>query len=351
MQIIPKDSPHAITAPIQTGPTPSQQAAKARAIAMLTGTQGSNQTPDNVSVNPSKMSAEDMTIIKKNDQPDNNVEASSSQVSEEVSTPPAQEAAPEKPAEPLSNQYAVLARKEKAARAKALELQQREMMLKAREEALKPQVDTSKYVDRSLLSDPQKAIKVLEENGLSYDQLTEAILNQASSQTPEAQIIQKLQARIDQLEEGLNKTNKSYEEQQKQQYDQAVSQIRNEVVQLINRNPDDFEAIRATRSVDDVVDLIKQTFEKDQILMTPEEAAQEIEEYLAEEAYRLSQLKKIQSRYRSQVAPATAGAKPAAPSNQPQKQPMKTLTNSVGSTRKLTARERAIAVFKGEKIS
>lgn len=81
--------------------------------------------------------------------------------------------------------------------------------------------------------------------------------------------------------------------------------------------------------------------------MSVEEAAQEVEDYLADEAWKLAQTKKIKSRYSNSSATNENTGKQSPSPNQ-QQQPMKTLTNNVSSTRKLSARERALLAFEGK---
>jgi hypothetical protein len=251
--------------------------------------------------------------------------------------------------EPLSSQYAILARKEKA-------LRQREQQLKAREEALKsakpaeelpPQTpksaefDPSKYVDKERLAkDP---FTVLNEMGLSYEQLTELALNAPKpEQLALMNEINTLKNELKALKGETENTKKTFEESQQQQYKQAVNQIKAEARSLITHDPQ-FETIKATDSIDDVVELIEQTFKQDGVLLTVEEAARQVEDYLTEEAVKLARLSKIQQK----LAP-----KPSAPEQKPtaspEKQPLKTLTNSVSSSRTLSARERAILAMQGK---
>ena len=60
---------------------------------------------------------------------------------------------------------------------------------------------------------------------------------------------------------------------------------------------------------------------------------------------KLAQLKKIQQRLQPKSQPS---AQKQESSSKQQDQPIKTLTNSVGVARSLTAKERAILAFKGE---
>lgn len=250
--------------------------------------------------------------------------------------------------EPISSQYAVLARKEKAIRAKAVAQEQafkaREAALAAREAELaqKAQTDLSNYIPKDKLK--QNAYNALLEAGVSYDEFTEQALR---AQSPEAQQLQalreELRQELSQLREEQDKTRQTLEQNQTQAYQDAVRQIRTEAKLLVAKDPD-FETVRATNSVDDVVDLIERTFQEDGVLMSVEEAAAAVEEHLVEEALKLSQLGKIQARL-SKNSAQSQGKQNA---TQQQGNNFKTLTNSVGSTRQLTAKERAILAFKGE---
>lgn len=263
-----------------------------------------------------------------------NIEAPKAETSPEPAKAPT-----EAPKETLSTQYAQLARKERALRARAQELKQREEALKAQAEP-KPTPTANGIPLEEFKKNPWK---FMQDAGISYDQITQQALNAPSpEQQQQQQLFDTMQSKIAELESKLNGQAKTWEESQKTQYQQAVHQIKSDVTSLVNSN-ESFETIKATDSISDVVELIEKTFHADGYLMSVEEAAQQVEDYLAEEAYKLSQLKKIQSRLKS--ASATA---PAATSKLPevvnqQSQPSKTLSNAMTGSRQLTARERAMA--------
>lgn len=264
-------------------------------------------------------------------------------------TPPAKD--PE-----LSRQFAQLARQEKQLRAKAVQqdqaLKAREAALVQREEALAKvnQFDPTKYVERERLR--AETLDVLAEEQISYDELTQRALNHQPMSPQVKSYLQKLELEVKALKQANESSQKTYTEGQKQAYDAAVVQIKRDVKHLVTSDPA-FETIKATNSHQDVVDLITQTYEKDGILLTNEEAAKEVEDYLVEEAMKLTQIEKIKSRM-------VANAKAAVPAPEAQKQapatlnqaqtPAKTLTNAIGTQRKMTTRERAIARFNGEKF-
>lgn len=319
--------------PTLTQPTGAMSSAMERAKAAFNS---ANPVP-----NPTNVSPEEMTAVGNTKAPEDE-ETISADTSADATPPPAEEAKAE---EPISSQYAVLARKEKAIRQREAQLRQREQAIKAAEDARNappaaPAFDPSKYVSKEdLLKDP---FGILGNNGLSYDQLTERLLNAPSpEQLKQQEYTRKLEARLEALESGQEKVTKTFEQREQEARKQAVTQIKNEVKKLVITDPA-FETIKETNSYNDVVELIEQTFDKDGVLLTVEEAAQQVEDYLMEEAMKLAKIKKIQQRLMPKESPSQASSKPAS------QQQLKTLTNSVGSTRQLTSKERAILAFKGE---
>jgi len=261
----------------------------------------------------------------------------------------------------LSSQYAQLARKEKAIRAQAMQVKAQNDALAAREASIKAkeaELSGDSYIPKAKLT--ADTMRVLQEAGISYEQITQMALNAPSQEEQQYESkISALEAKILALEEGQTKVTKNIEDSQQNAYKQAVSQIRADAKQLVYTS-EEFETIKETNSVNEVVDLITQTFEKGMgdeypkgTLLTVEQAAQMVEDHLYEEAFKLTKLKKIQKRM-SENAVATASKEAAAKQGDPEQQSgaksvtMKTLTNKDGSARKLTASERAILAFKGE---
>lgn len=314
--------------------------ARARAIAKLTGAapQQSQETPV---LNPSKVTPEEMTAVSPKKEEEETPEAlAATGQNDTVDAPQAPKEVTAPPEVPLSSQYAQLARKEKQIRAQVNAVKAQEAAIKAREDAIKAKEAEmqSQYVPKDRIAkDP---LKVLMEQGYSSEQITQMLLNAPDpAQQQQQAIMDELRAEIKALKDGQESAKKTFEDSQTQAYQQAVNNIRAEAKQLVTKD-DAYETIRATESEEDVVDLITKTFKVDGVLLTVEEAAQAVEEYLVEEGVKIAALKKIQSRLKPAV--------PASAPQQTQKQPMKTLTNTMGNTRSLTAKERAILAFKGE---
>lgn len=358
MKIVPVTAAPSATPTSPPVPTSNQSAATARAIAAFNAAAPS-QNPTGIA-NASAVAPEEMGAIHSGVQkPEEEeetlaaaVEGQKDSVEPSASEPASEEPKPTPEEEPqLSTQYAAMARKEKALRIKQAEFQ-RERDEFNRQKAIAaapatPQFDESKYIARDRLK--TDTLAVLAEEGVSYDELTQAILNQGQyQQDPQTKAtIAKLEARLAKQEEALQKASESAAEQQTAQYKQAVNEIRENATQLVKSDPA-FEIIKETGSVNDVVELIEETWKQDGILLSVEDAAREVEEYLEKEALKISRIKKLQDRMKPAAAPAKQQQ-----ATQPPKQPqtMKTLTNAVGVSRPLTAKERAIRAFKGEPLT
>lgn len=335
MIIEPKAGP-SITSPAGTQTTTSSEA-RAKAIAMLTGGNSTPEAAANIPAATDPVDAVRQTNI---------VEGTSEESVSPLSTPEEPKAVAAEPEKPLSSEYAILARKEKVLRARDAQLRQREAAIKAAEDAKqaaqRPVIDESQYISKSKLQ--QDLFGTLAEMGLTYDQITQQAVN---APTPEKvaldQELKAMREELKALKGEQDNTKKSWEEQQQQSYKQAVAQIKSEASSLITHNPA-FETIKETGSVDDVVELIERTFREDGTLMTVEEAAQQVEDYLVEEALKIARIKKIQQR----LQPAAPAAQAPKPTSQPQQPQMKTLTNQVSSTKQLSVRERAILAAQGK---
>lgn len=249
-------------------------------------------------------------------------------------TPPAAEAT----SEPVSPHFAALSRKERQVR-------QAQQDLKAREEAFAAK--QAEYVPKERLT--SETLKTLAEAGIPYDRLVELQLAQANPD-PNQQLVDK----ITQLEEKLAKVDKTFEERDTLQEQQALTQIKRDAQLLVESDPA-YETIAATNSVDAVVSLIHKVFKAEGEILSVEEAAQAVEEKLLEREYQryeaLGKLQKIKARLAPKVpteSQATATQEVAATA--PQQRPQQTTLTNAGSqvTRQLTPRERAIARIKGD---
>lgn len=346
MKVVPSAGPQ----PVSTlqAKTPTQSSARDRAMAILTQAPTAAeptqvQAQSTPVANPNNISPEEMGAIKAPQ-----VTEETTQVEEETTQVEAAPAPTE--AEIQANKrFTMLAKQEKALRAKELALKQREAALEAQANKFKeqPAFDESKYIAKDRFK--QDPLSIMAETGLSYEELTNMILNQPNRDPRVDAEFNSMKQQIEELKRQNEEARKAAEDQQTQAYQTAVKQIESDVKALIKQDPS-YEAIRTAGAYKDVVELIEQTYQKDGVLLSNEEACQLVEEYLVEEYTKLTNIDKIKKRLVAASAkPEQAtSAKTNSESNQPQQTSMKTLTNSIGSTRKLSSRERAILAFNGE---
>jgi len=317
-----------------------QNDARARAIAKLTPAPTTGQAQEHPVQDPTRLAPEDLTAVTQGQ--NNVVEPSTSEQAPAEANPPAA-----KDKELLSTQYAQLARREKAIFAKAQArdqaLARREAEIAQREKAVEAkdaEYQTS-YIPKQKLT--ENTVETLLENGISYDQITQLMLNQ-SNQDPATKVaLAKIEAQIKAQNEAREADRNAAKQAEAQQYQAALRQIRADATDLVKSDPQ-FEAIRKTNSIKDVVELIEETFKADGRVMSVDEACREVEDHLVEKLSEYSRIEKIQQRLNAgkRTAPEQSGQ------NTQQRQPTPTLKNADGTSKKLSAKERAILAFKGE---
>jgi hypothetical protein len=222
---------------------------------------------------------------------------------------------------PISPQFAALARQKRALQVKEREIADREKAL----ESKTSNDGTSDLVAR-LKSNP---LSVLQEAGVSYDDLTQAILANPSTQNPE---LQALKDEIKALKEGVDKT---FTDRDTQAEQSVLSDMRREADRLTAQG-DEYEMVRETKSQAQVIDLIHKTYKQTGEILDVKEALQLVEDDLIDESLKIARINKIQSR----LTPAQTEQEA------PQRQ-MRTLTARDGATAPMSRRERAFAAFNG----
>lgn len=229
-------------------------------------------------------------------------------------------------AKPLSPQYAALARKEQAIRSREKDLQAKEAAFKSQESELQSLKDK---IQR--LSEPGSALEVLNEMGISYDQLVEQAVNQPDPQ------IKSIQQEMKAIRDAQTRSEETSKARETAQRDAAIKKIEQDITSLVETSPD-FSTVKEAGAVSRVVDKIVKTFDESGTLMTIEEATQVIEDELLEEATKFTSYSKIKAK----LTPAALEAPKAELKSTSQQQPLKTLTNSMTATKVYSPRERAL---------
>lgn len=220
--------------------------------------------------------------------------------------------------EPLSPQMAALAKQRRALQAKERELAEREKKLQ------EPRADA---VDLFRLK--TEPLSVLLEAGVTYDQLTEAILADQNGNSPE---LRKLQAKLAEMEEKVTQT---FAERDRQAEQAALADMRKDADRLV-REGDTYEMVRETGSVPLAINLIERTYRETGEVMDVTEALSLIEDELLERGTKLANLGKV----RGKLAPEHS-------TQSPQQRPV-TLTNRDTAQVPLSPKQRAMLAFKGQ---
>lgn len=225
--------------------------------------------------------------------------------------------------QPLSPQFAALAKQKRALQVKERELADREKALQTGSVT-----DNAPDLIARLKSQP---LSVLQEHGVTYDQLTEAILSEQNGIHPE---IQALKAELKALKEGVDKTFITKEEQAEEA---ALTEMLFEAEGLAKEG-EAYEMIREQNAYDQVLRLIHKTYKETGRVLDTAEAMETIEVKLLQDAEKLARIKKVQSR----IAP-----EPIQPLQQQQNKQMRTLTARDTAKPQMDRRARALAAFQG----
>ena len=195
------------------------------------------------------------------------------------------------------------------------------------------------YISKAKLT--EDPFGVLTDAGLTYDQLTERLLNQPNMNDP---TIKAITAKLKAMEDKQAAVERSIQEREARQYEEVKKAISNDIKQLVASEAD-YETIKEAKCEDQVLQYIIDTYEKDGILVDVAEACKHIENYLVEEGYKFSQLNKIKARL---MPKAPEPVSPVVP----QQSQMKTLTNAVSASPSRSTEKdrkaRALAAFRGE---
>lgn len=208
----------------------------------------------------------------------------------------------------LSPQMAVLARKEQQFRRSQQELRAKEQAL----EAERAEIADLKALKAKLASKDYSGIEDL----VKYDDYTNYLIEKESNLSPEQQALKKLEAKLETLES-------SQKEDVTKRFEAAVSERRKAVTQLVETS-EEFSAIKELKMQEAVVQHILDTWEHDNVDLSPEEAAKEVEQELIDRAGKWSALTKLKPK-----AEPLLDEKKQLP---PLKPGIKTLTNNMAAT-------------------
>ena len=184
----------------------------------------------------------------------------------------------------------------------------------------------------------QKPLDYLAEGGLSYDEITQHVLN-GGKPTQEDEL-QTLRNEFKQLREEQEKKEKKQQEQQtiaqRQQEEQRIVEFKDEISDFIEQNKATYELSSMRDATEDIFTTVQDAFvislqewhKNGRVGRPPEPmsiqaAADIVEEFYEKEVLRLTGSQKLKSKLNIQ---------PQESSGDPAKSPSKTLTNNMAST-------------------
>lgn len=229
------------------------------------------------------------------------MEATEQQVTETVAAvteqpaveAPKVEAAETEKKETLSSQFAALAKKEKRIITKQQELEAKNKEL---EDKLK------KYEE---FENKKKAARVnpleyLQEAGLTYDELTQYILNgpKALEKDKATEIEERLNSFIAQTE--AEKKSQAEREAQlaKEQEERVIAQFKDSVKNHIKDKKDSYELINLYDATELVISTIEAHFEKTQQILDTDSACELVEKHLEDEIKKLANSNKFKDKFK-----------------------------------------------------
>lgn len=192
------------------------------------------------------------------------------------------------PFDEVSSKFAALAKKEKAIQRQAQEIAAERQRIKEME------AKYSKY-DNLKGEVAKNPLKLLEEYGLSYKQLTDFILNDNKPTTDQeiSSVRQELEM-FKKAQEEERQANKQREEQSKQaQYQQAISEFKEEIGSYVAENEEKYELINLYKTTDVVYTTIEEHFQRTGKVLSMAEAADMVEDYLYNQVQMAQKAKKF----------------------------------------------------------
>ena len=236
---------------------------------------------------------------------------------------------------PISPEVAALIKKQRA-------LQLKEQELLAKEKELGGLKDGKMSFDEYRARIKARPLDVLQEEGVTYDQLTEQLL---AGTNPTA-AIEALEAKIKSQDTEIDKKFQAYEARKQAQDEEAALTEMLYQAEDLAKDGDTYELIRSQDAFKDVLSLIRNTYHKTGRILDVSEAMNRVENQILEKAVKIAQAKKVQSK----LLPTTPPQQQAVSQDRPGVRPIRTLTNRDGSTAKMSRYERAIAAFENRPI-
>jgi hypothetical protein len=232
------------------------------------------------------------------------VETTEQKPASEAASTPAETSSPK-----LSESALALARKEQALRKQQMEMKARLDAAEAAQKELQELRDLKAKLEAKDFATVEKFAP--------YDEYTNYLTDKLNGSNPERDAINEVKSEIEALK-------KRQEEETAVVRKQALEARKRAISELVSAKPTEFTSISKLKMESAVLQHITDSWEKDSVELSVEQAAKEVEEALKEQA------RKWSSVLEDKVA--VAGTENTAKSLPPLKNTVKTLTNSMAAT-------------------
>ena len=213
---------------------------------------------------------------------------------DEEDTPTIVEAAPETaPVEPDKELISPENKEDSLFAKKFAALSRKEKAIREREEKLNLIEKESPFKDFEKLS-KEDPLSLLDKLGITYEDLTQRLLDKRETESDPDYKYSKLQKKVEQMEQ-------QREEEEKQRLSDQQNKIINDYQATLNsfisENDEKYEFIIANGAQDLVYTTISDHYQETNKILSNEEAANAVEEYLETKLENLSKLKKFKNKY------------------------------------------------------
>ncbi len=208
---------------------------------------------------------------------------------------------PEPEADPFGPKFAALSRREKAVNQRIKEFEAREQAWQKEQEDAKTKYSGYDNLAQRFKTEP---LKLMEEHGLSYQQLTEMVLNEGEP-TKDMVTDHRVDDVMNQVKELQEKLDAKDAAQKESELNAVMDDFKTEIEDYIDENIVDYELIKANESNDLIYEVIEQHHEKTGNILNIKDAADEVEKYLEEQVKTFSSLDKVKKMLNLPVEPGT----------------------------------------------
>lgn len=175
-------------------------------------------------------------------------------------------------------------------------LTKRERAIQLKEAEVKAQLDSATRFEELKKTGKANPLAVLEELGMSGEELIQAILKQDQAEE-EPDEVTKLRQTVDELLKDRDNEKKARDQQkveeEKQALDSALGMYKTELTAFADANAAQFELVRALNGVPIAMDVMQRFFDENGEIPEPSKVLEYVEEYLTEIAKPVIGLKKF----------------------------------------------------------